>query len=53
MAVKKPVPCSIYDLRGIQKWLDEMARQGLFHNQVNPRFERAELEGGGPARTWG
>ncbi len=49
MAVKKPVPCSIYDLRGIQEWLDEMARQGLFLKQVNSRFERAEFEVGAPA----
>ena len=49
MAVKRPVPCSIYDLRGIQEWLDEMARQGLFLKQVNPRFERAEFEVGAPA----
>lgn len=49
MTVKKPVPCSIYDIRGIQEWLDEMARQGLFLKEVNPRFERAEFEAGDPA----
>lgn len=49
MTVKKPVPCSIYDIRGIQEWLDEMARQGLFLKEVNPRFERAEFEVGDPA----
>ncbi len=49
MTVKKPVPCSIYDIRGIQEWLDEMARQGLFLKEVNPRFDRAEFEVGDPA----
>lgn len=49
MTVKKPVPCSIYDLRGIQEWLDEMALQGLFLKEVNPRFDRAEFEVGDPA----
>lgn len=49
MTVKKPVPCSIYDLRGIQEWLDEMAQQGLFLKEVNRRFDRAEFEVGGPA----
>lgn len=49
MTVKKPVPCSIYDLRGIQEWLDEMALQGLFLKEVNRRFDRAEFEVGDPA----
>lgn len=49
MTVKKPVPCSIYDLRGIQEWLDEMALQGLFLKEVNSRFDRAEFEVGDPA----
>lgn len=49
MTVKKPVPCSIYDIRGIQEWLDEMARQGLFLKEVNRRFEKAEFELGDPA----
>lgn len=30
MTVKKPVPCSVYDIPGMQEWLDEMALQGLF-----------------------
>lgn len=49
MTVKKPVPCSLYDLRGIQEWLDEMALQGLFLKEVNRRFDRAEFEVGDPA----
>lgn len=49
MSVKIPVPCSIYDIRGIQEWLDEMARQGLFLKEINPRFDRAEFEPGAPA----
>lgn len=49
MTVKKPIPCSIYDLRGIQEWLDEMALQGMFLKEVNRRFDRAEFEVGDPA----
>lgn len=49
MTVKKPVPCSIYDIRGIQEWMDEMALQGLFLVEVNPRFDRAVFEMGDPA----
>lgn len=49
MTVSKPIPCSIYDLRGIQEWLDEMSLQGLFLKEVNRRFDRAEFEVGGPA----
>lgn len=49
MTVKKSVPCSIYDIRGIQEWLDEMALQGLFLTEVNRRFDRAVFEQGDPA----
>ena len=49
MTVEKPIPCSIYDIRGIQEWLDEMARNGLFLKEVNRRFDRAEFEVGDPA----
>lgn len=49
MAVKKPVPCSIYDIRGIQEWLDEMARNGLFLAEVNSHLDRAVFETGDPA----
>ena len=41
MTVKKPMPCSLYDMEGIQNWLDEMARQGLFLDRIafhNDRF---------------
>lgn len=41
MTVKKPMPCSLYDIEGIQNWLDELARQGLFLDRVafhNDRF---------------
>lgn len=41
MTVKKPMPCSLYDMEGIQSWLDEMARQGLFLDRIafhNDRF---------------
>ena len=30
MTVKKNIPCSLYDIQGMQDWLDEMALQGLF-----------------------
>lgn len=49
MMVEKPIPCSIYDIRGIQEWLDEMARSGLFLREVNRRFDRAVFEEGDPA----
>ena len=49
MTVKKPVPCSLLDIRGIQEWLDEMALQGLFLVDVNRKFDRAEFELGDPA----
>ena len=38
MTVQKPVPCSLYDIRGIQEWLDEMALQGLFLKGANRRW---------------
>lgn len=41
MTVKKPMPCSLYDMEGIQNWLDEMALQGLFLDRIafhNDRF---------------
>lgn len=49
MTVQKPIPCSLYDIRGIQEWLDEMALQGLFLKGVNRRCDRAEFELGDPA----
>lgn len=48
MTVKKPVPCSLYDIRGIQEWLDEMALQGLFLKGVTYQFDRAFFEVGEP-----
>ncbi len=48
MTVKKPVPCSIYDIRGIQEWLDEMALQGLFLTGVSLHFDRAIFYTGVP-----
>ena len=33
MFVKKVVPCSLYDIQGMQDWLDEMALQGLFFKE--------------------
>ena len=28
MTVKKWIPCELYDIAGIEGWLDEMAAQG-------------------------
>lgn len=49
MSVKIPVPCSIYDIRGVEEWLDEMALKGLFLKEVNSRFDRAVFELRDPA----
>lgn len=48
MTVKKPVPCSLYDIRGIQEWLDEMALKGLFLVEFNTHCDRATFEQGDP-----
>lgn len=49
MTIEKPVPCSIYDIPGMQEWLDEMALQGLFLEKFNHRCDRAVFRQGGPA----
>lgn len=48
MTVKKLIPCSPYDIPGIQSWLDEMALQGLFLKEFTPRWDRAVFELGDP-----
>lgn len=48
MTVKKPVPCSYYDIPGMQEWLDEMALQGLFLVEFSPHSDRAVFEQGEP-----
>lgn len=49
MTVKKPMPCSLYDMEGIQSWLDELARQGLFLQKFSYHRDRAVFEAGEPA----
>lgn len=44
MIVEKPVPCSLYDIRGMQEWLDEMALQGLFLKEFKRHVDRAVFE---------
>ena len=46
--VKKPLPCSIFDIQGIQSWLDEMALQGLFLEQLSYHSYRAFFQQGEP-----
>ena len=41
--VKKSVPCSLYDIRGLQEWLDGMALQGLFLVDFSARLDRVSL----------
>ena len=48
MTVKKPVPCSLYDIQGIQEWLDEMALQGLFLEEFTRQKDRAVFRTGDP-----
>ena len=48
MTVKKPVPCSVYDIPGMQEWLDEMALQGLFLVEFSPYSDRAVFRQGEP-----
>ncbi len=52
MTVKKPMPCSLYDMEGIQNWLDKMARQGLFLDRIAFHNDRFIFQTGepGPAR---
>lgn len=48
MTVKKNLPCSPYDIQGIQDWLDEMARQGLFLKEFSTFADQAVFETGVP-----
>lgn len=48
MTVKKPIPCSFFDIPGLESWLDEMARQGLFLQKFNYHWDRAVFELGEP-----
>ena len=42
MIEKRLPPCSLYDIQGMQDWLDEMALQGLFFQRFS-RFDNSAL----------
>lgn len=44
MTVQEPIPCSFFDIPGLQSWLDEKARQGLFLERFNYHLDRAVFE---------
>ena len=46
MTVKKPIPCSFFDIPGMQQWLDEMALQGLFLQDFTRQMDKAVLPPG-------
>lgn len=46
--VKKSLPCSFYDIQGVQSWLDEMALQGLFLHHLSDTSDRAYFLRGEP-----
>lgn len=46
--VKKPLPCSFFDIQGIQEWLDGMALQGLFLERLSGYSDRAFFKRGEP-----
>lgn len=46
--IKRAMPCSLYDIPGIQNWLDEMALQGLFLNRISWENDRAYFLPGEP-----
>ena len=48
MTVKKNIPCSFYDIPGLESWLDEMALQGLFLKNFSRQFDWAVFEVGDP-----
>lgn len=48
MTVSKPIPCSLYDIQGLQSWLDEMALNGLFLHHLSDAKDRAYFESGEP-----
>ncbi len=46
--IKKPLPCNVYDFRGLERWLDEMALQGLFFDGISYHSDRAFFLPGEP-----
>ena len=48
MTVSKPIPCSLYDIQGLQSWLDEMALNGLFFHHLSHFNDQAYFETGEP-----
>lgn len=48
MTEKRLPPCSLYDIQGMQDWLDEMALQGLFFQRFSRFDNSAVLQTGEP-----
>ena len=48
MTISKPIPCSLYDIQGLQSWLDEMALNGLFFHHLSHFNDQAYFETGEP-----
>ena len=48
MTEKRLPPCSLYDIQGMQDWLDEMALQGLFFQRFSRFDNSAILQTGEP-----
>lgn len=47
MNVYKITPVSVYDVRGLESWLEDMARRGLFLKRLRPAFSTFQR---GPAQ---
>lgn len=48
MNVYKITPVSVYDVRGLESWLEDMARRGLFLKRLRPTFSTFQR---GPAQA--
>lgn len=48
MNVCKITPVSVYDVRGLESWLEDMARRGLFLKRLRPTFSTFQR---GPAQA--
>lgn len=42
--VHKITPVSLYDIRGLESWLEDMAKRGLFLKKLRPAFSAFERE---------
>lgn len=49
MNVCKITPVSVYDVRGLESWLEDMARRGLFLKRLRPAFSTFQR---GPAQPF-